>query len=311
MGASVVILTGQSGSGKSTALHALEDQGFLCIDNLPPHMLEVLITSARHASTVEQLAVVMDVRARDLGDVPDILSLLRQAPDPVRVVYFEAGRETLLRRYSETRRPHPLDHGEGLQKSLEREVALLAPLREAADDIIDTTAMSPHELRAQVVRQVVSVPRDGAMRLALVSFGFKYGLPLDAAMVLDVRFLPNPHFVAELRPLTGLDARVRDFVVTSPGGRAFAERTADYLAYLVPQFESEGKRYLTVAIGCTGGRHRSVAVVCELAQRLAGRGIEAEVRHRDVDEAARYSGAEDGAATAVLEDGAQSKEGRT
>lgn len=282
----VTILTGQSGSGKSTALHALEDRGFLCVDNLPPGMIEELITNARDAPTVEHVAVVIDVRARGLRNVPGVVRRLRQGPDPVRVVYFEARRETLLRRYSETRRPHPLDRGEGLHCSLDREMELLLPLRELADEIIDTSALSPHELRAQVVSQLVEPNADDSMRLALVSFGFKYGLPLDAAMVLDVRFLPNPHFVSELKAFTGLDERVRDYVLTSDEGRSFLDRTTDYLSYLLPHFRQEGKRYLTVAVGCTGGRHRSVAVVYELARRLANQGIVAAMRHRDVNEGA-------------------------
>jgi UPF0042 nucleotide-binding protein len=283
-GFKIVLLTGLSGSGKSTALHALEDQGFLCIDNLPVGLLAELSTVLRSSPGVSRLAVVVDVRAPGLSALDAaMLARLRQNDTDVRLVFLEAREEVLLRRYSETRRPHPLDRGAGLQQSLRDEQRILAPLRELATDIVDTSELSMHALRAQVTRQVAGTTLGADLRVSFLSFGFKHGIPLDAALVLDVRFLANPYFVSALRPLTGRSEPVRTYVMSQEQTQVFVAKTTDYLAYLVPHFVREGKRYLTVAIGCTGGQHRSVAVAEALCAALCERGIACEVRHRDID----------------------------
>jgi RNase adapter protein RapZ len=283
-GRTVTILTGQSGSGKSTALRALEDHGALCVDNLPPGLLAPLVESLRRYPEVKHIALGIDVRAPDLGEVPKRLAELRALGEDVRVAFFEAQEESLQRRFSETRRPHPLDRGQGLRAAMEEERTLLAPLRALADHTVDTTSNSPHELRVRVLQDLVGVRMKDQLRVSLMSFGFKFGLPLEADLVFDVRFLPNPYFVDGLRERDGLDDAVRDYVVDSPSGHEFLERTAAYISYLLPEFQREGKRYLTFAVGCTGGRHRSVSMVRALAEILGREGFVVDVRHRDVAE---------------------------
>jgi UPF0042 nucleotide-binding protein len=280
---SITILSGQAGSGKSTALRALEDQAYVCVDNIPLSMLEGLVGVVADAGAGSSLAVVIDVRDPGLlKDAKAVFERLRAGPSPVRLVYFEAHEEALIRRFSETRRRHPLDHGAGLRASLVRERDILAPIRELADDTIDTSGLSPHELRARVSSQLTGSAVGTTMRVALVSFGFKFGVPIDADMVFDVRFLPNPYFDPELRPRTGLHPDVQAHVTGSPEGNAYVSKTFAYLHDLVPSFQREGKCYLTIAFGCTGGQHRSVAVVYELAQRFGAESIVADVRHRDL-----------------------------
>jgi UPF0042 nucleotide-binding protein len=282
---SITILTGQSGSGKSTAIRALEDHGYFCVDNLPTSLVERLIEVIDAEETCDRLALVMDIREkRFLAQAPALVERLRQGSHPVRVVFLEAKEEAVLRRYSETRRLHPLDRGDGLRTAVEEERTLLTPLRELADDTLDTSALSPHALRAKVVQQIAGVSAGDALRIGLMSFGFKHGVPLEADMVLDVRFLPNPYFQTTLRPLTGLDAGVRDYVLTIAEAQQFLTHAHAFFEFLLPQYQREGKRYLTVAIGCTGGRHRSVAMACELRDRLAKQNIIADLRHRDLKE---------------------------
>lgn len=285
MSLSVMILTGQSGSGKSTALRALEDQGFLCVDNMPADLAEDLILTIEKSSHIEQLVLVIDVREPgQLKEAPTLIRRLRRQSRPVRLIYFEAQSEALVRRYSQTRRRHPLDHGEGLRQSILREREILVPLRELADGTIDTTALSPHALRRKTMQQLVGEKMRDDLCVALMSFGFKFGIPLDADLVLDVRFLQNPYFVSELRELTGLDESVRRYVLADGDTGEFMDRTFAYLSYLLPRFQREGKRYLTVAIGCTGGRHRSVTVVHSLEEMFRGQGLPVDVIHRDVKE---------------------------
>lgn len=280
MALQVIILTGQSGSGKTTAIRTLEDRGFLCVDNLPVSLAEEVIATVE--PTTQHLALVIDARQPHLlKDAPALVARLRQSSNSVRVVYLEALEEVLIRRFSETRRAHPLDQNEGLRRAIGRERELLAPMRELADDTIDTSSLSPHALRSKITHQIRGATSD-TMSLAILSFGFKHGLPLDADMVFDVRFLPNPYFVETLRPLTGLAPKVSTYVIDSSLGAAYVERTHAFLTFLLPQFRHEGKRYLTLAFGCTGGQHRSVAIVQALAQRLRADGYTLNVRHRDI-----------------------------
>jgi len=286
---SVVVVTGLSGAGKSTALHALEDLGFFCIDNLPPVMAPEAVAVCGRGG-VTRIALGMDVRVREfLGEMSRVLAQLGDAA-ALRVLFLDASDEALLRRFNETRRPHPLarqgHHQEAvaLLESVAAERERLAPLRARADDVVDTTALSVHELRRAIIDRFG--PSSGGappMSVRLVSFGFKYGAPMDADVVLDVRFLDNPHFVPALRPLPGTDDRVKGYVLANPETQGFVEHAEKLLAFSLPKYAREGKSYLTIAIGCTGGRHRSVVIAHELAERLGGTNV--TVYDRDLSRA--------------------------
>ncbi len=284
---SVLILTGHSGSGKSTALRALEDHGYFCVDNIPPSLAEPLIALLRRESFGERIALGIDVRERTfLEEAPDLIRRLRAASVALTLIYLEANQQAIIRRYSETRRTHPLDAGDGLVAAIERERERMAPLRELADETIDTSADSPHDLRRVILERIVQTDTSTGLQIGLMSFGFKNGIPLEADMLLDVRFLPNPYFEASLRPLSGLDATVRAYVGSTSDAAAFIEHALRLLDFLIPRYQHEGKRYLTVAIGCTGGQHRSVAVTEDLSARMRARGLRVHARHRDVKERA-------------------------
>jgi len=286
--ASVVVVTGLSGAGKSTALHALEDLGFFCIDNLPTVMAPEAVAACARGGIV-RVALGMDVRVREfLGEVSRVLEKLGELAK-LRVLFLDASDEALLRRFNETRRPHPLARQEhqqeavALLESVAAERERLAPLRARADDVIDTTSLSIHDLRRAVVDRFG--PSSGGappMNVRIVSFGFKFGAPVDADVVLDVRFLDNPHFVADLRPLPGTDARVVSYVLDKPDTREFLEHVDHLLAFSLPKYEREGKSYLTIAIGCTGGRHRSVVVAHEIGRRLREKSRTVTVVDRDL-----------------------------
>jgi UPF0042 nucleotide-binding protein len=273
-GAAVVVVTGLSGAGKSTALHTLEDLGFFCIDNLPTVMAPDAITICARGG-IARVALGMDVRVREfIGEVSGVLAKLAAAAS-LRVLFLDASDEALLRRFNETRRPHPLarqDHAQeavALLESVASERERLAPLRARADDVVDTTGLSVHELRRTIIDRFG--PSSGGappMSVRIVSFGFKYGAPADADVVLDVRFLENPYFVKGLRPLPGTDDRVAAFVLENAETRAFLDHALNLLSFSLPKYEREGKSYLTIAIGCTGGRHRSVVVAHEIARRI-------------------------------------------
>ncbi len=280
----LVVVTGLSGSGKSTAIKVLEDLGFYCIDNLPvaliPRFVEVWESSSEE---VRRVALGLDVRERHfLDEFPRIFEELRARGVALEVLYLEASDDVLVRRFSETRRPHPAAGGGILADGIRREREKLRPLREVASRILDTSALTVHELRS-ALRDLVERPEAGTMTIALVSFGYKYGLPTDADLALDCRFLPNPFFVEELRARTGADAAVADWVLRREESQEFLGRVLDLLAFTLPLYQREGKSYLTIALGCTGGRHRSVVLVEELSRRLAERGHRVLVRHRDAD----------------------------
>jgi UPF0042 nucleotide-binding protein len=281
----VVILTGVSGSGKSTALRALEDAGWYCIDNLPVILLDKLVELARQTGgQLPRVALVVDARdLRFLPEAPRLIEETRRRGTPVEVLFFDASDEALVRRYSETRRRHPLAGDDGsVPEGIAAERQALEPLRAVAGEVVDTTRLNVHELRRFVLsRFVENEPQ--RMGVTVVSFGFRNGVPSHADLVLDVRFLPNPYFVPELRPQSGLDPKVRDYVLGQADAQTFLEKLGDFGAFLLPRYRAEGKSYLTVAIGCTGGRHRSVAIAEELARRLREGGTPARVWHRDVD----------------------------
>ena len=280
----LVVVTGLSGSGKSTAIHVLEDLGFYCIDNLPialiPRLVELWETSR---DEVRRVALGIDVRARHfLAEFPRVFDELRAQDVALEVLYLEASDDVLVRRFSETRRPHPADQGGGIADGIRREREKLHGLRELADRILDTSAFTVHEFRS-ALRDLVDRPEPGTMTIGLLSFGYKYGLPTDADLVLDCRFLPNPFFVEGLRDKTGSDPAVADYVLGRDETQEFVKRLVDLLAFTLPRYRREGKSYLTIALGCTGGRHRSIVLVDELSRRLAERGHRVLVRHRDAE----------------------------
>lgn len=280
----VVILTGQSGAGKSTAMRALEDVGYYCVDNLPTALAQTLVDTLSAAGVAQLLALGMDLREPGfLTECPALVQRLRGGPHETDLIFLQAQEEVLLRRYSQTRRLHPLDDGRGLRAAIQREQQILSPLRELADATIDTTALSPHSLRGRFGTQFGPGGDAAALRVSVVSFGFKYGVPIEADMLLDVRFVANPFFDARLRPQTGLQAPVADYVMARPEAQTFLRHTLAFLRFLLPNYQREGKRYFTLGIGCTGGRHRSVALAAAIAAAIGDDNVVTDVQHRDVD----------------------------
>jgi RNase adapter protein RapZ len=284
-GPQVVILTGVSGSGKSTALRALEDAGFYCVDNLPIVFLEKLLELSGHtAGEVSRIALVVDAReGKFLAEAPRVIQELRQQGADVEVIFLDASDESLVRRYSETRRRHPLA-GEGgtVPDGIAAERHALADLKAIADEVIDTTTLNVHELKRLVSRRFVG-GEGSKLGVTVVSFGYRFGIPTHADLVLDVRFLPNPFFIPELKPFPGTDPRVARFVLGQADAKAFLDRFAELCGFLLPRYRTEGKSYLTIAIGCTGGKHRSVAVAGALSERLEAAGQPVRLWHRDVE----------------------------
>jgi UPF0042 nucleotide-binding protein len=280
-GPSLVIVSGLSGAGRTTAMKALEDLGFYCVDNLPVVLLEPFVELFREGS--DQLAVAVDVRERAfLSAFPAVHARLKQSGLATTLLYLEASDEVLAQRFSETRRVHPARGSGSLFEDISRERELLVPIARLADRVLDTGQMSVHELKRQISRHFTGGPRTAPMEIELISFGFRYGPPESADLMIDVRFLPNPNFEPALRARTGLDADVAAFVLDSPGTREFMTRLCDFIDFLIPRYEEEGKAHLTVALGCTGGQHRSVAVTSALDRHLRERKIDVHVTHRDV-----------------------------
>jgi UPF0042 nucleotide-binding protein len=277
-----LLITGLSGAGSSTAANALEDQGWFVIDNLPTSLVgKVAELAQAPGSTTDRIALV--VRRPELEELHEAVANLRQSAERVRLLFLEAADEVLVRRFEATRRRHPRSAGVGVADTVQRERSAFGPLRAEADVIVDTSDLNVHELRDRVLDLFGAGHPSGGMQTTVLSFGYKYGLPLDVDLVLDCRFLPNPNWVEELRPRTGHDPEVRDYVLGFPQTGAFLERLDHLLDLLLPAYVEEGKAYLTVALGCTGGRHRSVVISEELAAALRRRGFEPRVHHRDVD----------------------------
>lgn len=279
----VLIVTGMSGAGRSTAANALEDLGWYVVDNLPPQMLRPLVDLAQRAGdTLPKIAAVVDVRGRDFfADLGEIVRELRAGVD-LRVVFLEATDAALVRRFEQVRRPHPLQGRGTLLDGISAERARLAQLRESADIVIDTSDLNIHQLATTITERFAEAGRAG-LQITVMSFGFKYGLPTDADMVADARFLPNPYWIPELRPHTGLDEEVREYVLAQQGAEEFIDSYSRALRPVLDGYQRENKRHATIAIGCTGGKHRSVAVAGRVAARLAELpGVAVNVAHRDL-----------------------------
>ena len=278
----LVIVTGISGAGKASALKAFEDLGYHCCDNLPLELLPDFAKLVSKSTEVEQAAIVIDVReGATIDRLPQILKDVRKLLR-TRVVFLDAQDPSLVQRYSETRRPHPLGKSETVWRSIVEERQLLDPIRNVADTLIDTSTFNVHELRAHIQARYGREGKVNRLLVSCLSFGFKNGVPLDADMVFDVRFLPNPHFVPEFRNKTGLDPRVANYVRGFPQTGEFLDRVTDLMLYLLPHYVKEGKSYLTVAFGCTGGHHRSVMMAEEMSKRLKKAGYQVKALHRDI-----------------------------
>ncbi len=280
----VLIVTGLSGSGKTIALRALEDSGFSCVDNLPPQLIDSYASTITQSGQRTRVAVGIDIREKDFLYVLDsVLPMLTEKYE-LNILFLEAEMDILLRRFKETRRPHPLVQGEvsGLEEAIAQEKGLLNSLREGANRIVDTSPFTPHQLREYISSVYGEGMLGGGMRVTLMSFGFKYGLPQGMDMLFDVRFLPNPHFIPDLRGLTGKDMPVSKFVLDKDVTQEFLQRIKELLGFLVPHYKKEGKAYLTIGIGCTGGRHRSTAIVERLAEMLSDEVPDVNVLHRDL-----------------------------
>jgi len=281
-----VLLTGLSGSGKGSVLNTFEDLGFYCVDNLPVDLIPTFSElHAQGSGEAGRAALLVDAReGKKLARLPGIYRRLRRE-HPATLVFVEAGDEALVRRFSETRRPHPLGRNLPIREGIRRERTLMAPIRKLADVVIDTTKFNVHELREFITERFQDAGRRPLL-LQLVSFGYRFGVPTDADLVFDVRFLPNPHFVPRFRRRTGKDPAVARYVRSFPQTGAFLRRVEDLLAYLIPHYIREGKSYLTIAFGCTGGQHRSVMMAEAVGHALGRRGYAAKVAHRDVKKSA-------------------------
>ena len=277
----LVIITGMSGSGKASVLKAFEDLGYYCVDNLPVELIPRFAELVGQSSEIERTALVVDVReGSQLESLPESVKSVRRLL-PTKVIFLEAADAVLVRRYSETRRPHPLGTNNTVKSSLAAERRHLRSIREMADLVIDTSKFNVHELRSYITERFEKQESEKNLMVSCVSFGFKHGVPDDADLMFDVRFLPNPHFVPEFRPLTGRDPKVARYIRSFPQSREFISRISELLVYLLPHYIREGKSYLTIAFGCTGGQHRSVMIAEEVSKRLRKAGYRVKAVHRD------------------------------
>ena len=284
-GLDIIIITGLSGSGKSFAIRALEDNGFFCVDNLPALLIPKFIELCHgYEEEIIRIALGVDLRGGQfLQSLPQVLADVRQAGHQIQVLFFDASDDVLLRRFSETRRPHPLAGQGSTQDGISRERKELESIRALADKVIDTSDFNVHQLKREMEQQFCQAPTARRMTLFLTSFGYKFGIPHDTDIILDVRFLPNPYFVNELRNRSGLEKEVEEFVIRAGETRAFLDRLYALLEFTLPLYEREGKSSLTLALGCTGGRHRSVVLVEALQKRFGYGPFRIHVKHRDID----------------------------
>lgn len=281
------IITGLSGAGKSEAIRCFEDMGYFCVDNLPPNLiLDMAKISLHPQSKVRKIALVSDVRGREFFDaLSEALKQLKERGIPYQILFLEAGDEVLVKRFKETRRRHPLSLGGRVIDGIKKERRLMQSLRGIADMIIDTSGLEAWELRDKIRSSFLRGEKQKGLLITVISFGYKFGVPLDADLVIDVRFLPNPHYINELRPLTGEDQKVRDFVLDRKETQVFLKKFLSLLAFLLPHYLSEGKTHLVIAIGCTGGTHRSVTLANETYKFLTEKGYNVVVKHREMETA--------------------------
>jgi UPF0042 nucleotide-binding protein len=283
-GRGLLIVTGLSGAGRSEAARALEDLGYFVVDNLPPTLLPKMAELASRPGGPGRLAIVVDARGGVFfGELSKGLEELRQARVPYRILYLEASDDDLVKRYEATRRRHPLAPADRVVEGIRKERIMMESLRGEADLILDTSGLTPNELRGRIRDAFADTPPEAGLQVSVMSFGYKHGTPRDADLVIDCRFLPNPHWVDDLRPLPGTDERVKTYVTGQQTYREFMRRLRSLLGFMIPGFVAEGKSYLTVAVGCTGGRHRSVVIADELAAFFRDKGLPVSIEHRDLD----------------------------
>lgn len=280
-----VILTGMSGSGKSTALKMIEDMGYFCVGNLPISLVESVVQLAENDPELDKIAINVDVRSgQNIGDLNAVLDRLEEHGKSFEMLFLECDDSVIIKRYKETRRNHPLVEGERVDKGIAMERRLVETIKRRADYIIDTSQLLTRELQAELKKIFVNNQDYNNLYITVLSFGFKYGIPTDADLVFDVRFLPNPYYVEELRPLTGLDQPIQDFVQASPQYHMFLDKLEDMIQFLIPNYISEGKNQLVIGIGCTGGKHRSVTLAQGLYGRLgAQKNYGLRIEHRDIE----------------------------
>ncbi|HKW74557.1 MAG TPA: RNase adapter RapZ [Terriglobales bacterium] len=280
-GKQLVVITGMSGSGKASVMKAFEDLGYYCVDNMPIGLVPRFADLVKQSSEIEKAALVTDIReGEQLRKLPQIIRNLKRQVNTT-VLFLEASDDVLLRRFSETRRPHPLGRDSTVKSALSQERRMLQPIRDMADIVVDSSRFNVHELRSHITAKFTQGSTEKDILISVISFGYKSGVPLDADLVFDVRFLPNPHFVPEFRPLTGRHPKVAKYIRSFPQTQEFIRRISDLLVYLIPHYVQEGKSYLTIAFGCTGGQHRSVLISEEVKKLLAKSGYQVKVIHRD------------------------------
>lgn len=282
----LVIITGMSGAGKTVAMQSFEDMGYYCIDNMPPNLLPTFWKLVRETGQFSKIALVMDLRMKDFfEEISQVLVTMDNTPHiTTRIVFLEATDEELVTRYKETRRSHPLAKDDRTIEGIKKERHLLNDIKLRAQLVIDTTTLTPRELRKKLIKEFKEKEKN-MFRVEIVSFGFKYGLPIDSDIVMDVRFLPNPYYIEELRPQTGLDKEVYDYVMQQTETESFYKKFIDLVDFTLPGYKKEGKSNVTIAIGCTGGKHRSVALVERIANKIKADGYHVNVSHRDKDKA--------------------------
>lgn len=279
-----LIITGMSGAGKSNCVKYFEDIGWYCVDNLPPALIPAFADVAQKGGKIQKIALIIDIRGGDMfQDLLPVLNTLNEMTIPFRILFLDATDNVLIKRFKETRRQHPLAADGRVSDGIAQERSILAPIKTLADTIIDTSNLTPRQLREQIMDLFVEGRRFQGLIVSVVSFGFKYGMPIDSDLVFDVRFIPNPFYVEELRPKTGNDHEVSDYVMAAPESRIFLRQLTEMLSFLMPYYVKEGKTQLVVAIGCTGGRHRSVTLANRLAEILKDKGSSVVLEHRDID----------------------------
>ena len=275
-----IILTGLSGSGKTVALNAFEDSNYFCVDNLPASLIKTFVHLCYKTPDISKIAIGVDIRERKFfANLSETITSLRKTQD-IEIIFLEAEEDALIRRFKETRRPHPLGYKD-LKKAIHQEKKILSAIRNAADRIIDTTSLTPHQLR-KIIIQNYSEEKEKLMSVTLISFGYKYGPPAEADLLFDVRFLPNPNFIKKLKPLDGTNPRIKTFLMEKKETRHFLAKLSSFLEFLIPQYKEEGRNYLTIGIGCTGGKHRSPALVEEIKKNLKKQKLDVSVIHRDM-----------------------------